>query len=139
MINQIEYAWENITVTAMGRTFERITEIEYDLEEDKKLIYGRGKKVKGVQPGKEKPMCGLTIGQSELEAMIREAQKTKPNASSKDLVFDVQVHYLKDVDLVKDKIIQFTPTSQKKVMKEGDSEMSIKLSGLCMDVLYNVL
>jgi hypothetical protein len=137
MINQVEYAWENITITAMGRTFERITEIEYGIENDKKHIYGRGSKPRGVQPGRRKPTCSFVIGQSELEAMIREAQKTKPNADITDLTFDIQSHYVLDTDLVKDKIVQFTPSKFNKHLKEGDGEMSIKVEGLPLDILFN--
>lgn len=139
MINQVEYAWENVTATAMGRTFERITDINYGLENDKKHIYGRGSKPKGVQPGRRKPTCDFTIGQSEFEAMIRKAQETKPNADITDLTFDLQIHYREDasVDTVKDKIVQFTPSKFTKGMKEGDTEMSIKVEGLCLDILFN--
>lgn len=136
--NSTEFAWKDITITAMGRTFERVMEIEYDVEEDKKYIYGRGKKVKGVQGGNEKPAGAITLGQSEVEAMIREAQKTDPNAKLTDITFDVQVHYLKGTDLVKDRVISAEFTKQPKSMKQGDSDMQVKLPFMMMDVAYNV-
>jgi len=138
MINQVEYAWQNMTITAMGRTFERITDIEYDVEVDKKNIYGRGSKSKGVQPGREKPGGSMTIGQSELEAMIRSAQEGRPTAKLTDIVFDIQIHYLLGTDIVKDRIYQATFTKQPKGMKEGDGEMTVKLPFMCTDILYNV-
>ena len=122
----------------MGRTFERIINIEYDVEEDKKYIYGRGKKVRGIQGGDEKPTGSLTLGQSEVEAMIREAQTTNPNAKLTDISFDIQVHYLKGVDLVKDRIIGAEFTKQPKGMKQGDGDMEIVLPIMFMDVLYNI-
>ena len=138
MINQVEYAWENLTIAAMGRVFERITEIEYDVEVDKKNIYGRGSKSKGVQPGREKPSGSISIGQSEMEAMIRVAQATNPSAKLTDIVFDVQIHYLLGTDIVKDRIYQATFTKQPKGMKEGDGEMTVKLPIMCTDIMYNV-
>lgn len=138
--NSAEFAWCDISVTAMGRTFERILEVTYDVEVDKKQIYGSGKKVKGIQRMNEKPVVSLTLGQSELEAMIRVAQKTNPNAKFTDLVMDIQVHYL-DTDkaaLVKDRIIGAEFTKQTKSMKQGDSDMEIKLDGLAQDILYNI-
>lgn len=138
MYNSTEFAWKDITVTAMGRTYERIMEVEYDVEEDKKYIYGRGKKVRGIQGGSEKPGGALTLGQSEVEAMIREAQKTNPNAKLTDISFDIQVHYLKGTDLVKDRIIGAEFTKNPKSMKQGDSDMVIKLPFMMMDVAYNV-
>lgn len=136
--NSAEYSWKDITVTAMGRTFARVMEVEYDIEEDKKYIYGRGGKVRGIQGGNEKPAGSLTLGQSEVEAMIREAQTTDPNAKLTDITFDVQIHYLKGVDLVKDRLVGCEFTKQPKSMKQGDSDMEIKLPIMMMDVQYNV-
>ncbi len=133
-----EYAWCHMNVTAMGRTFERILEIEYDIEVDLKPIYGRGKKVKGIQDGNEKPTGSLTLGQSEVEAMIRKAQETNPNAKVTDITFDIQIHYLKDLDLVKDKILGARFSKQTKSFKQGDADMQIKLPFLATDILYNV-
>lgn len=136
--NSTEYAWCDMTVTAMGKTFERIMEIEYDVEVDLKQIYGRGKKVKGIQDGNEKPTGSITLGQSEVEAMIRKAQETNPTAKATDISFDIQIHYLKGVDLVKDKIVGARFTKNPKTWKQGDSDMQIKLPFLAMDIIYNV-
>ena len=136
--NSTEFAWKDLFVTAMGRLFERILEIEYDVEVDKKAIYGRGSKVKGIQPGREKPGGTLTIGQSEYEAMLRRAQQTNPNAKITDIVFDIQVHYQKGTDLIKDKLVGCEFTKAPKQFKEGDSDMVIKLPFMMMDVLYNM-
>lgn len=136
--NSTEYAWKDITITAMGRTFERIVDVEYDVEEDKKHIRGRGKKVRGIQGGNETPTGSVTLGQSEVEALIRKAQETNPNAKLSDISFDIQIHYLKGVDLVKDRIVGAEFTKQPKGMKQGDSDMEIKLPFLAMDIFYNV-
>ncbi|MBK7097902.1 MAG: hypothetical protein IPH58_05560 [Sphingobacteriales bacterium] len=133
-INTTEFAWSDITVTAMGRTFERILAIEYDVEQEKKQIYGRGKKVKGIQRQNEKPVGKLTIGQSELEAMIAAA-----GGKVTELVMDIQVHYL-DSDkgaIVKDRIVGAEFTKAPKSMKQGDSDMEVELEFIAMDILYN--
>lgn len=138
-VNNIEYAWEDITVTAMGRAFERILEVEYDVEAEKKQIYGRGKKVKGIQNGNEKPTGTLTLGQSELEALIAQAQKTNRLAKVTDISFDIQVHYLNATgQLVKDRILGATFTKQPKMLKQGDVDMQVKLPFLATDILYNM-
>lgn len=138
--NSAEFAWCDITVVYMGMPIERLLSIEYDVEEDKKYIYGRGKKVKGIQPGNEKPSVSLTIGQSVLEAMTRKAQETNRFAMAKDLVFDIQVQYMELMggDLVIDRIIGFEATKAPKGMKQGDSDMEVKMDGLAMDVIPNV-
>ena len=136
--NSSEFSWSDLAVTAMGRTFERVTEVEYDVEVDLKQIRGRGKKVKGIQDGNETPAGSLTLGQSEVEAMIRKAQETKPNAKLTDISFDIQVHYLKGADIVKDRIVGARFTKQPKSFKQGDPAMDIKLPFIAMDIQYNV-
>lgn len=140
-INSPEFSWANIIVTAMGRTFERIMAIEYDVEAEKKQIYGRGKKVKGIQRQNEKPSGSITLGQSEVEALIKEAQKTNPFAKITDITFDVQVHYLRAdaVALVKDRILGVEITKAPKSMKQNDGDMEVKLDFIAMDILYNVI
>ncbi len=140
-VNSPEFSWANIIVTAKGRTFERIMAIEYDVEAEKKQIYGRGKKVKGIQRQNEKPSGSITLGQSEVEALIKEAQKTNPFAKITDITFDVQVHYLRAdaVALVKDRILGVEITKAPKSMKQNDGDMEVKLDFVAMDILYNVI
>ena len=136
--NSAEYAWKDLSITAMGRTFERVMDVEYDVEVDKKYIYGRGKKPKGVQEGNEKPSGSITLGQSEVEAMIRTAQAANPNAKLTDIRFDIQLHYLLGDDLVKDRIISAEFTKQPKSMKQGDGDMEVKLPFMALDIVYNI-
>ncbi len=137
--NTAEFAWKDLTATGMGRVFDGISEVEYDVEVEKKHIYGRGKKPRGIQSGNEKPSGSITITQSEAEAMLRAAQAQNPNAKGTDIVFDLQVHYLKGTDLVKDRIKSIEFTKFPKSFKQGDEEMKIKLPFLAMDVQYNVV
>lgn len=133
-----EYAWFNATVTAMGLTFENITEFEYDVEVEKKHTYGRGKKPKGIQSGNEKPTGTLTVKQSLLQSMIATAQLSNKNAKLTDISFDIQIHYLSGTDLTRDRIVGAEFTKQPKQLKQGDTEMSIKLPFIAMDIKYNV-
>lgn len=136
--NSIEYAWKDIEVVFLGRIIGRITEIEYTTEVEKKHIYGRGKKPLGIQTGNEKVTGQVTIGQSELEAMIRKAQSLKPGAKPTDMSFDINIAYIADVDVVRDRVVGFTISQMPKIMKQGDTDMNVKLPGIAMDVLYNI-
>jgi hypothetical protein len=138
-VNSTEFAWVNLAVTAMGRTFEGVTEVEYDLEVEKKQIYGRGGKVRGIQRGNEKPTASLTLRQSEVEAIVRAAQAVNPLAKPTDITFDVQVTYIAigSTDIVKDRLVGCEFTKITKAFKQGDSEMLVKLPMLCLDIEYN--
>jgi hypothetical protein len=92
--------------------------------------------VKGIQRQNEKPAGKLTLGQSELEAMI----SASPNGKVTDLVMDIQVHYL-DADkgaIVRDRIVGAEFTKAPKSIKQGDSDMEISLEFIAMDILYNI-
>lgn len=136
--NSIEYAWKDLEVTFLGRVIGRLLEIEYTTEVEKKHIYGRGKKALGVQTGNEKVTAQCTVGQSELEAMIRKAQELRPGAKPTDMSFDINVCYRTDTTLVRDRVLGFTITQMPKGMKQGDVEMQVKLPGIALDVLYNI-
>jgi len=136
--NSIEYAWKDIEVVIMGRPLARILEVEYTTEVEKKHIYGRGKKALGIQDGNEKVSGQITIGQSELEAMIRKAQEVKPGGKVTDISFNVNVAYRQDTDIIRDRIVGFSITQIPKAMKQGDSDMVVKLPFLALDCEYNV-
>lgn len=136
--NSAEYAWKDIEVVIMGRPLVRILEIEYTTEVEKKHIYGRGNKALGIQTGNEKVSGQITIGQSELEAMIRKAAEVKPGGKVTDISFNVNVAYRLDVDIIRDRIVGFTITQMPKAMKQGDVDMQVKLPFLALDCEYNV-
>jgi hypothetical protein len=138
MVNSSEIAWRDLTLTAMGITFEAVMEVEYDVEVEKKHTYGRGGKVRGIQTGNEKPSGNITVKQSLLESLIQTAQKTNPLAKLTDISFDIQVHYMKGTDLVRDRIVGAEFTKQPKQLKQGDTEMSVKLPFIAMDISYNI-
>ncbi len=136
--NSSEFAWKDLTITAMGQIFEAVTEIEYDVEVEKKHGYGRGAKPQNIQSGNEKPAGSVTVKQSIYESLVRTAQTNNPNAKISDLVFDMQIHYLKGTDLVKDRIVGAEVNKQPKTFKQGDGEMYVKLPFLAMDIQYNI-
>ena len=122
----------------LGRPLVRIMEVEYTTDVEKKHIYGRGNKPVGVQTGNEKCTGSLTIGQSELEALVAKAKQTKPNAKVTDLVFDVNVSYLQAENVVIDRLESVQPTQVPKGMKQGDTDMQVKIPFLALDIKYGV-
>lgn len=136
--NSIEYAWKDIEVVMLGRPLARILEIEYTIDSEKKPIYGRGKKALGIQSGNEKAAGSITIGQSELEALIKKAKKIHPTIKITDLSFDVNIGYLAATEIIRDRVIGFTITNLPKSMKQGDTDMQVKLPFLALDIDYDI-
>lgn len=135
-----EYTWRDLKVTMLGRTFEGITDVDYEKEVEKKPIYGRGGKVKSIQPGNEKNSGNISLRQSEVEAMLLATKATNINATILDIVFDVQIQYIGtgSSNIVKDRVVAAQFTKLPKGMKQGDTDMVIKLPFLAEDILYSV-
>lgn len=135
-----EFAWRNVQVTLLGRVLEGILDVDYEKEVEKKPIYGRGSKVKGIQQGNEKCSGNITLRQSEVEAMLTAAKTTSPNATLLDISFDVQIQYIAigNTNIVKDRIVAAQFTKLPKGMKQGDTDMQIKLPLIAEDILYDI-
>jgi hypothetical protein len=133
-----EFAWKDIEVVIKGRSLVRILEIEYTTEAEMKHIYGRGKKAVGIQEGNEKVTGQITIGQSELEALIRSAQQANPGSKITDMPFNINITYRQGFQLVRDRVDTVKVSSIPKGMKQGDTDMIVKLPFLALDVEYNI-
>lgn len=136
--NSAEFAWKDIEISWMGRVIARVMEIEYTTDVEKKHIYGRGKKPLGVQTGNEKSAGTTTIGQSEYNAMLEKIQQTQPGAKITDISLDINIAYLSETQVLKDRVVGASFMQSKKGMKQGDTDMEIKLPFIAMDVQENI-
>lgn len=127
-----QYSWCDISVAFGGRILEGITEVEYTEKVEKELLYGRGCKPHSIVRGNSSFEGKLSIWQSELEAMTRDAT----NKNILGLEFDVVIAYVPNdggqivTDILKN--VQFTEV--KKAMKQGDKNMVVELPILFTDV-----
>ncbi|MRI64531.1 hypothetical protein EQP59_07145 [Ornithobacterium rhinotracheale] len=127
-----QYAWCDISIALGGRILEGATEVEYTEKKEKDYLYGRGCKPHGVVGGNRTYEGKLSIWQSELEAMTRDAK----NKDILSLSFDVVVAYVPHdggqmvTDILKG--VEFTEV--KKAMKQGDKNMIVELPILFLNV-----
>ncbi|MDY3521993.1 hypothetical protein PG614_10165 [Riemerella anatipestifer] len=127
-----QYAWCDITIAFGGRIINGVTEVEYLEKKEKEFLYGRGCKPHAIVGGNRSYEGKLSIWQSELEAMTRDAK----NKDILSLSFDVVVSYVpKDggqmvTDILKG--VEFTEV--KKAMKQGDKNMIVELPIMFLDV-----
>lgn len=136
--SSIEYAWKDIEVVLLGRPLVRILEVEYTVDSEKKPIFGRGKKALGIQSGNEKASGQITIGQSEVEALIKKAKEILPGTKVTDLSFDINVGYLANTEVIRDRVVGAAFSTLSKSMKQGDSDMQIKLPFSALDVEFDI-
>lgn len=127
-----QFAWCSISIAFGGRILNGATEIEYTEKKEKDYLYGRGCKSHGIVGGNYSYEGKVSIWQSELEAMTRDAQ----NKDILTLNFDLVVAYVpKDggqivTDILKG--VEFTEV--KKAMKQGDKNMIVELPIMFLDV-----
>ena len=68
-----QYAWCDISIAFGGRILIGVTEVEYTEKCEKDLLYGRGCKPHGIVSGNRSYEGKISLWQSELEAMTRDA------------------------------------------------------------------
>ena len=88
--NSKQYAWCELSIAFAGRIIIGVTEVEYTEKREKGLLYGRGCKPHGIMAGNSSFEGKISLWQSELEAMTRDA----PNNDILSLSFDLVVSYV---------------------------------------------
>lgn len=128
------YSWNDISIALGGRIVEGIDAIEYTAKQDKTVIRGRGGKGHRVARGNKDFEGKLTLWQSEIEAMIKDA----PNKDLLALNFDVIWSFVPDDGgaTVTDVLVSCEFTEYKKAMKQGDKNMLVELPIIFLDVKH---
>lgn len=127
-----QYAWCSISVALGGRILNGITEVEYTEKQEKEPLYGRGCRPHGIVSGNRSYEGKISIWQSELEAMTRDAK----NKDILSLNFDLVIAYVpKDGGQIVTDILKGVEFSEvKKAMKQGDKNMIVELPIIFIDV-----
>jgi len=133
MIQNVEYAWEDIIVVAFGRPLTGIQGIEYTTSKVRNPIYGRGDKPHSISRGQKSFTGTMTLLQSELEAIHKQLP---PGKDITDIVeFTIVVSYAPEGGVITtDKLMSCCVTELKKGMKTGDDSMVIELPLVIGDI-----
>jgi hypothetical protein len=131
-VSSKQYAWSDLSISIGGRILEGITEVEYSSKQEKDTLRGRGNKPHSIIRGNKSYEGKITLWQSELEAMVKDA----PNKDILDLNFDVIVAYVPEDggETVTDVLVGCEFTETKKGMKQGDKNMLVELPIIFLDV-----
>ena len=132
LFSSSEYAWPDLSIVFGGRIIEGITELEYGEKQEKDKLYGRGNKPHKILRGNKDYEGKVTLWQSELEAMTRDA----PDNDILKLNFEIVIAYVPHdggqtvIDILKS--VEFTEV--KKAFKQGDKNMLVELPIVFLDV-----
>lgn len=132
MFNSREYEWADVTIVLGGKPITGIQSIKYTAKQDKKLVYGKGNKPQKIGKGNISYEGEIGILQSELETLRLLAK----DGSILSLQLDAIVAYGNPTEgdmLITDVLqgIQFSEES--KELKQGDTNMEIKLPFIFLD------
>lgn len=132
IIRSSEYAWSDLSVVFGGRIIEGIVDVEYVEKREKDKLYGRGAKPHKMLRGNYDYEGKITLWQSELEAMTRDA----PGKDVLKLNFDIVFAYVPHDggQVVTDILTSVELTEVKKALKQGDKNMLVELPIVFLDV-----
>ncbi|MGC1471544.1 MAG: hypothetical protein WA775_03035 [Psychroserpens sp.] len=132
VFNSSEYSWADLSIALGGRILDGVTGLEYTEKQDKDRLYGRGNKPHKIIRGNKEFEGKITIWQSELEAMVRDA----PDNDLLKLNFEVIATY-KPHDggqTVTDILVGCEWTEIKKAFSQGDKNMLVELPFVFLNV-----
>jgi hypothetical protein len=126
------YSWNDISIALGGRIIEGVDNVEYTAKQDKGVLRGRGGKAHKITRGNKDYEGKITLWQSEVEAMIKDA----PNKDLLSLNFDIIWSFVPEDGgaTVNDVLVSCEFTELKKAMKQGDKNMLIELPFIFLDV-----
>jgi len=120
-----QYSWCNLSIALGGRILEGVQAVEYTVTKEKEFLYGRGCKPHEIVTGPVSYAGTISVWQSELEAMTRDAK-------DKDITkmrFDVVVTYVPEDggQIVTDILEGVEFTEVKKGLAQGAKNMIVEL------------
>jgi hypothetical protein len=126
------YSWNDISIAIGGRITEGVEDIEYTYKQEKGVLRGRGGKGHKITRGNKDYEGKITLWQSEVESMIKDA----PNKDILAVTFDIIWSFVPDDGgaTVTDVLSTCEITEYKKAMKQGDKNMLIELPFIFLDV-----
>mgnify|MGYP000417417600 FL=1 len=81
-----QYGWKDLSIAYGGRIIEGITELEYTKKQATDYLYGRGDDPHDIVSGNNEYEGKITIWQSELEGMIRDANNNDITTLRPDII-----------------------------------------------------
>lgn len=133
-VSSKQYSWNDISISIGGRIIEGATDLEYVVKQEKTVLRGRGAKGHKIVRGNKDYEGKITLWQSEVEAMIKDA----PNKDILSLEFEIIWAFAPTDggETVIDVLTSVEVKEYKKSMKQGDTNMLIELPIIFLDIKH---
>lgn len=128
--------WNSATYNLYGRDVEGISELGYDDNIEKEMIYGAGRMPIGVGEGNYQATCSLKLFKEEVVAIL---DSLPPGVRLQDVApTDVIVQYEYENRIYRDIIHNFQFTRGGKAVKQNDKNVDQTLECICSHISWNV-
>lgn len=128
--------WNHVEVHLFGRKLEGITELEYNDEVEKELVYGAGRDPIGIGEGNYKATASITLTQEERVALL---ESLPPGMRMQDIPpFDIVVKYVYQGRAIKDVLRNCEFTKDGVSAKQGDKSLAYKYDLILTHIEKNV-
>lgn len=128
------YSWNDISIAMGGRIIEGIEDVEYTIKQEKAVLRGRGSTGHKITRGNKDCDGKITLWQSEVEALIKDAPNNDILAINFDIVWSFSPN--DGGATVTDVLVSCEVKEYKKGMKQGDQNMLVELPFIFLDVKH---
>lgn len=130
--NTKDYTWSSCNIAIEGKILARAKAVEYGEEIDRKELYGKGNKPQDIQDGNQSVKGFVEMLQSDFENVIL-LTGNKGIAGLRDMNITV-AFAAEDGRISTRSIIGAAVTDWKEAIKQGDTEMVVRLPFIGLDV-----
>lgn len=136
--NAEEYGWNDLQIVALGRPIAGAVSVRYKEMQDKKNVYGAGKKPVARSRGQVEYEGELKILMSELRAMLSSLGNGKGVTSIQP--FDIVLAYAPSISdqITTDRLVYVEFTECEVNVNQGDDKIEVTLPIIIGDIEWNV-
>ncbi|MGX7686813.1 hypothetical protein ACWA1C_06575 [Flectobacillus roseus] len=130
--NSKDYTWSSCNIAIEGKLLARAKAVEYGEEIDRKELYGKGNKAQDIQDGNIAIKGFVEMLQSDFENILL-LTGNKGIAGLRDMNITV-AYAASDGRISTRSIIGAAVTEWKEGLKQGDTEMPVRIPFIALDV-----
>lgn len=134
IVNGKVYDWSSVTIGFSGCSGIEPTEISYDDEKEKNLIYGKGGRIRGFGTGQAKNSVKITLMREDFDTFMDSVKTSYKKKGFYDVVVPkITASYADEgCDTSTDTLTNVTFSKRSLKAAAGDSSLTVELEGVAV-------